>query len=425
MKRQLPRGAGPDGSILLMTLIIMGILCLAIGSYLYLLRTTSNWVERSQAWNTALALAEAGIEEGLAQINSGFGTNNLGSANGNGWSGPAGGIYGPKVVTMPGGGTYSATIDMSGALSSMPVITVTGTTNPPASSQPVSRTVRVFTATAFAFPGGMTAIEDITMNGNNVTLNSFDSSDPNYSTNGMYNPLAWKSNGDIASLEGFIKLGNGDIFGSMWLGATANGYSMKQNGSVSGTINNDFNAMFPDVTEPYTSGTTPGNMGTTNYWVLGSRQYYYSGDANPAGGTIDVKGNATLYVTGSFTMQQINGQIIIEQNASLKLYVGGPTTVLGQINVTPPGANATTFQYYGLPGNTSITMGGNGTFVGSIYAPEAALTLNGGGALPFDYSGAMVVQSLVSNGHFDLHYDENLKRIGPVTGFVVSKWQEL
>jgi len=35
------------------------------------------------------------------------------------------------------------------------------------------------------------------------------------------------------------------------------------------------------------------------------------------------------------------------------------------------------------------------------------------------------VNSVVMNGHFNFHYDENLKRIGPAVGFVVSSWKEL
>ncbi len=434
MKRQIPGGAGIDGSILLMTLIIMGILCLAIGSYLYLLRTTNNWVERSQAWNTALALAEAGIEEGMAQINSGFGTNNMGSANGNNWTGPAGGIYGPKAVTMPGGGTYSATIDLSGALSSMPVITVTGETNPAASSTPVSRTVRVYTVATAAFSGAMVAMNDVSFKGNYIAIDSFDSSIGMYDVNTNRH-----ANGDVASMFGVVNVQNADVKGHLWTGPTGT-YSVGANGSV-GDLNwagpglepgwyfNDFNMDVSDVTPPYDPGAygAPYSFQTNNntFYVLGSSKYAMSSLTLNAGDQVVVIGNATLYVTGNVTMNSSGNnasQINIARGASLKIYVAGTSAVFQQVNTS---GNASTFQYFGLPSNTSLTWQGNSAYVGSVYAPEALFSLGGGGNNNYDYQGACVVNSVVMNGHFNFHYDENLKRIGPVSGFTVSRWQEL
>ena len=92
--------------------------------------------------------------------------------------------------------------------------------------------------------------------------------------------------------------------------------------------------------------------------------------------------------------------------------------------------NAYTFQFYGLPSLTTMSWGGNNTYVGTIYAPEANFTLGGGGADPregqaSDYQGALVAKSAVLNGHFNIHYDENLKKISLPTGFDVASWQEL
>jgi len=36
-----------------------------------------------------------------------------------------------------------------------------------------------------------------------------------------------------------------------------------------------------------------------------------------------------------------------------------------------------------------------------------------------------VVKTVTMNGKFNFHYDENLKRVGPVSGFSVTSWKEL
>src|SRR5215471_14276429 len=82
------------GSVLLPTVFLSGILGLTLCYYLWWVRSENLMVAESQAWNSALALAEAGIEEGLAQANVSFGTNYLSSVRAN-WGPAMGGVYGP------------------------------------------------------------------------------------------------------------------------------------------------------------------------------------------------------------------------------------------------------------------------------------------------------------------------------------------
>src|SRR5205085_3296407 len=107
------------GGGLIVTLLLGSILCFTLGSYFYWVRTQNVLVAESQSWNSALALAEAGIEEGLAQINLNFGqgeptafSNYTGSAAAN--FGPLGsispGVYGPKTNATLGAGSYSVSI---------------------------------------------------------------------------------------------------------------------------------------------------------------------------------------------------------------------------------------------------------------------------------------------------------------------------
>jgi hypothetical protein len=101
-----------------------------------------------------------------------------------------------------------------------------------------------------------------------------------------------------------------------------------------------------------------------------------------------------------------------------------PLHFLGQ-GILNENANATNFFYFGLPGNTNLSMRGNGSFTGVIYAPDAALTISGGGSDVMDFVGASVTSTVTMNGHFNFHYDENLGRQFLNRGYIVTSWQEL
>src|SRR5262245_32911600 len=69
MKTAPAKLAKNQGSILMIGLLIAIIIGIVLGSYLYLIRTQNISVMRSQGWNAALAMAEAGVEEALSQLN--------------------------------------------------------------------------------------------------------------------------------------------------------------------------------------------------------------------------------------------------------------------------------------------------------------------------------------------------------------------
>src|SRR6266704_1299953 len=57
------------GSVLLVTLATCIILGVLMGSYLSMIKSQHFSVARGQAWNSALVVAEAGVEEAMAQLN--------------------------------------------------------------------------------------------------------------------------------------------------------------------------------------------------------------------------------------------------------------------------------------------------------------------------------------------------------------------
>src|ERR1041385_7871259 len=107
------------GSVLIVTLLLAIILGTTLASYLYWVRTQNVLITQSQSWNSALALAEAGIEEGMAQINVNVGAGdptvvaNYGpstAANFGSLGSTIAGAYGPKPNNTLSNGWYSLII---------------------------------------------------------------------------------------------------------------------------------------------------------------------------------------------------------------------------------------------------------------------------------------------------------------------------
>ena len=431
------------GSVLFASLILSGILGLTLGSYLYWVRTQNILVAESQGWNSALAVAEAGIEEGMAQINIVFGTNLYQSSLATNWStGNLGVSYQTDKRTLATSagtnGSYRAVIIPQDP---GPIIMSTGTVTLPYLNKRITRIVKVTTTGAPAFGNAISALQNVTMKGNYIMVDSYDSADPLHSTNGLYNPATRKAGGDVSSTGGVIDVQNANVYGKLRTAPTGS-YNVGAQGRVGdlgwagpglepGWYINDYNADFPDVSPPYDSGLpVVKQLLGTNTYILGAGQYYNSGSFTlKANETLYVAGNATLYVTGDFTMQsQTQSYISIASGASLKIYVGtvSGSPVSATFTQVNNNGNAFNFQYYGLPSNTAMSWSGNSAYMGTVYAPEATFTLGGGGTTTTnDFQGSCVVKSVTMNGHFNFHYDENLRRHGPPSNYTVASWREL
>ena len=97
-----------------------------------------------------------------------------------------------------------------------------------------------------------------------------------------------------------------------------------------------------------------------------------------------VYGNAVLWLKGGVKLSG-NAQISVLAGASLTIYVGetGGSEVSADFSgngVVNMNGNAEKLTILGLPNLASVTASGNAGFTGTIYAPEATLTGNGGGS---------------------------------------------
>lgn len=272
----------------------------------------------------------------------------------------------------------------------------------------------------------LAAKQVLSLGTNVILIDSFDSMDTNYSTFGLYDPAKRKANGDIASTDGVINVQDANIMGTLYTGP-AGGYTIGPQGSVGdlgwvlggttglqpGHYRSDLNLELPDVLPPYQTGLPPDGdvIDGTNYtWILGYGNYIHtnSGGVNiQTGDQILVVGRVRVYVTGDFIMRE-GASILITPGASMELYVGGPNTVITAVNNA---GNCGTFSYWGLLGNTNVSLTVSDTFLGTIYAPRAALSLSGGTNV-VSFQGACTAMSIQISGQFDFHFDENLKRKG-------------
>lgn len=438
---QAPKRSASGGA-LVYTLVSSAVLGVSMASYLGVVSSQNASVVRSMAWNRSIGVLEGGLEEGLMHLNQNYSS----SLASQGWTSQSGLDLGVTNLS----GTffvkqrvfdevrYLVAIDSG----SSPSIYSKGFVKIPSSTNEVSRTVRITTLSDGMWTKAMVAKEQIDMNGQNVMTDSFDSSNPAYSTGGQYDPAKARDNGDVATnggIEGILSVGNADIYGraSTGPGGTVSlgpgggigsrAWRASNNGVQPGWLDDDMNVQFRDVTAPYSSGLTmmTGTLGGTNYTYLLNGGDYYRSELSLNGTKVMlVTNHCRLYLPGNISLTG-NALIRIAPNSSLKLYIGGSASFGGNGIINQSGC-ATNLYYYGLPSNTSLSMSGNGAFIGAIYAPSAALVMNGGGSSSTnDFIGASVSKTVRMNGHFNFHYDELLGRVGPSTGFSITSWNEL
>jgi hypothetical protein len=415
MRTECQKRKREQGSVLVLTIILGAILLVTMASYLRLVSVQEISVNRSQDWNAALTVTEAGVEEALAQINA-----SSGDFSANGWGG-SGGTYGPMSRALLGG-SYNVAVTTNSVLT----IYSTGLVTVPITGSVISRAVKVTAQSLPLINVALGAVYNIDMNGNSIATDSWNSHMANLSNNGLFDPSKVSTNGSIASVQGFVDIGNHTIEGNLYLGPSA---SFGGSGTIDGAIYNDYNVQFPDVilpTPPSGWGFPPssgsGGSLTHDFTSIYSGGYYDVSDSGKIivepGVTVTLKISTTSFSPSTLTI--LGG---MTNSGTLKMYqVSGTATMSG--NAALQVSRPENFYYYGLPGVTAITLGGTTTFIGVIYAPEAVLTLNGGGAA-LNLEGAAIVKSVQMNGHYQFHYDESLAASGPIRGFVPTSWQEL
>jgi hypothetical protein len=444
-----------EGSVLLVSLLTAWVVGIALVSYLTLVANQHRTTYLSLSWSTCIPVLEAGIEEALTQLHF----EGIDHLDANHWTYNAADGQFHKTRTIGNEGSY---YECAIQPVDPPVIVCTGyTPNPGNTGTPmggqnafgmilgtvngsvstpsyISRTVRVATIKRGPFVGGINAKGFINFSSGSY-FDSFDSSDPNGSTNGKYDAAKRKANATAITNQGgsaAVNMGNGKIFGSVTTGqdgkvAIGGGavgdlaWDASNTGIQSGHEHHDANLQFDDVTEPflYGSGMTPvagtgliNGLLTTNTWVLDSGNYQL-GTVNITGGrTMLVTGDATLYVNGNFSTSG-TGVVYIAPGASLKLYIAGSGSFSGTGIVNQTGF-AKNLSVYGLNSCSSFAYSGTSAFVGTVYAPHADFKLSGGASA----FGAFTGQDVIISGGAHVGYDEALRSMAD---YFIASWNEI
>ena len=450
------------GSALVLTAVLACFCGAVLVTYLMVSQNEYFLVARSQTWNSSLALTEAGVEDALSFMNKYAGNFTMVTN----WSTPEsaeedhwtkdGSTFTIHRVVNASGDYYDVTIDNSNPAS--PTMTSSGQAGFSliASRRPfvmaaagmqfaanttvINRKIQVRTVYSALFPGAITTITNIDLNGNNVLVNSFDSTltnASNWKTNlgyGTYTSAKARANGNVATdstMVGAISVGQANIYGHLNTGPSGsptignNGYvgplPQTGRGIQPGYVSDDMNMAFPSVVLP--DGANNWQVIPANGVITASGNYY---TMNINNGLIINAPNVTIYVDGNISLSGQQAITVGTNTSRVSLYVRGPSvSITGNATINNLTQNAGTLGIYGLPSLTSINFGGNAAYTGTIYAPQARFSFGGGGNNDYDFVGALVAFDCTLNGHANFHYDESLKRNGPGIGYIPFSWKEI
>jgi hypothetical protein len=281
-------------------------------------------------------------------------------------------------------------------------------------------------------------VKTINLNNHNIVVDSYDSRDPNKSTNNFYDVTKRQENGNVATNGVLIDAGSAHSYGD----AATNGGTVLNTSNVTGEIRNDFYQELFAVNRPsvLSDPGTPTEIteSTTVDAKAGEPTQVIVSQINLSGqNTLRIRGAAD----GSPTYAQIvvNGaisttgqaEIVVDPGVHVRIFVAGDVDISGNgiINTNSP----LHMQLYGLDRPTdaagepispgAMKIAGNGGFRGTVYAPSYNVSMVGGGTADSIY-GSFVGWSVAMTGVQSVHYDEALADGGLISDYKVVSWFE-
>ena len=290
-------------------------------------------------------------------------------------------------------------------------------------------------------PTAIVVAKTISMSGSAI-VDSFDSTDPLKSTNGLYDPAKRQMGGNIFVINNTgSDLRNAFVYGDL----TYSGPPVKNYANVQGSFATPCNATMSAVNDPT--------------WSNGSFVQYTGGGAPPGSGVFVANGTATnptqIKVLGDFTVPGGKSFSIVtdtQVDRYLTVWITGKFTTSGSGRLTQdPLAHVTWIvdkdiaisgdnynNLSGKAGNVSllavgvgkINITGSTSLIATIDAPFRELNISGTAGL----SGDLVSSTLNLSGGSGVHYDEALTYAGtsrisfegqpPGTSYGVSQYVE-
>lgn len=486
------------GVALILTVLFLVFVAIFLASYLFLAQGEYLAVTRSQTWNVSLVLAEAGVEDALAFINQQAGNyasvTNWTSSSGQGWSSFIDAnsnqvfylnsrspdtnlgyysVYVTNFVAGTNGGPHILSIgtarweNPAGPKAGENVAMLAFKDNP---------TRKIFVKTTAASQvkgGGITAYAGMDFKGNNVTVDSFDSTtnthsiwqttwsyhgsyygywDPSLSLDEHFLPSR-TANVTVATTKGIINVGNANVAGYVATGpgGTVNigshgsvgdlYWAFHNSGLQPGRSCDDVNQTFYSYSlpSPVTASqsawwpvpaVTTNIGGVTYSYVItnklaNSNLVYYSINSTLKDSLFINASNVVLYLAGGLSYSG-SDTLTLNAKADVQIWSAGDITTSGGAVINNHTLNAHAFSIYDIQGHPiSIDFSGNGAGTGLIYAPGSNLKFSGGGSGTYDVVGAVFCNSITINGHYNFHFDESLAQRLPTDEYTLVAWQEV
>ncbi len=445
-RQSLPKSN--QGSVLIVAMLLAAIIAIALGSYISMSTNALKLSNRSFYENASMNLADSGLELGVYALNQ------------NNWTGwdTSDGVNAKQTFTgfnYPQNTTGKVKVyiqNYSPGVGQVPVVTAQAIINQPDGSAPVTKMVEVTLYQRSYFANGLVAKNQVSFSGNNAGVNSWNSNPTNSSPAQVvpYSSSVAHDHGSVGSTTvttatgGAVGLGNADIWGYAAVGGTTTAsISVGPNGTIAsfgspqGTVDpthitTDFTANFDTVTAPDTSSAQAvsaingsyslGTASLSTVYVVPSISL--SGNNN----TLTISGNVTLVVSAAAGSSAISvtghGSIVVKPGSTLKVYTAGDISIAGDGAVN----NATQpidMQFWGTgTASQNISIAGNGILSAVVYAPNAAISMKGGGNSGV-VAGAFVGNTIALTGNDAFHYDESLANFVSGQPYGITKWREL
>jgi hypothetical protein len=449
-------------------MLLAAIIGISLVSYIKLSNNSLRQAHRTFYSNSAMNLAEIGLEEAIACFNQ---IDNVATPNlawtGTNWGTPNTTPYNattsPNTPYVTGrftgfdvGPNTTGSVQVyvqhhEGSAAQNPIIVAKSTITLP-DGQPISKYIEVTLRKRSLFANGLVARENVTWVGQPMA-DSYDSHADTKSPADAYNPANRTANVVVGSISGNIGLAGGEVWGYAKTGefGTITGGSVHPLGTTTDDPTrrtNDFNATFPEPTVPNpnssdlnivtTNINTPTTLpaaGDKSVTVAGKEVFYYKFNS---GKGVNTAGSELLTIQANknvvFLMQDHSGVdaitttgtsgIKINAGASLNVYTNGNIKIAGS-GMANSNNNPASFMVWGT--NTTsqtVDISGNGQLNAVVYAPNATVDLNGGGASGL-MCGAVVAKTIKMNGGTEFHYDDALGRLTTGNPYGISKWREL
>jgi hypothetical protein len=468
------------GSVLVWTVLIIGILSLIAVETLRLVTAKYQNALQTSTWQEALLAAESGIDLAIVELRK-----SLYPPPNHAWDGwnnpPGSAVTGYELTTVPNAGlngtpmTIETNVDAPSQLidptnswqyyriRTVGTIPITGparTSDNPQDTKlrrlslrwerftsgilashllaapQVSRRIEAIVRPVSSFDQAIMSVGVVDMTNQNIVVDSYDSSDPTKSTNGLYDPAKRQENGDIATDGQLIEAGNAQIYGDV----ATNAGTVSGAANITGVERTDFYQEPIPIGAPswsawnhsvtYVTDTNTINASSTK--GSPSSRYVLSSVSLSGNKTLTVAGNADgsqtyveIYVTGDISVSG-TGQIVVQPGVTATIYFTGNVDITGN-GVLNSNNQPGDFMLYGIqpPSGSSkhVSFGGNSQITASIYAPGHDVTVNGSGTNGHVY-GSIVGKTVTMTGVSNLHYDEKLGSTGVINNYKIVSWFE-